>query len=149
MPAPQEEWKSEGSWPSAAQTTEFQTISTGASDDIGRATDLARRMIVEFGMSEKLGSVRYAGQQLQYMGGSVEDNSQISPESRELIDREVQRLITEQYERAQNLLREHHSALTVLAKELLEHETVDGSVVTRALATQSTAAKPGAGVAAA
>src|SRR5271157_5684343 len=52
----------------AAELVEFATISTGASDDIMRATELARRMVTEFGMSEKLGSVRYAGQQLQYLG---------------------------------------------------------------------------------
>ncbi len=66
----------------AGEMVEFETISTGASDDIMRATDLARRMVTEFGMSDKLGSVRYAGQQLQYLGGSVED-----------IARSVQRLV--------------------------------------------------------
>jgi cell division protease FtsH len=117
----------------AAEMTEFHTISTGASDDISRATDLARRMMVEFGMSEKLGSVRYVGQQLQYLGGAIEDSSQISPETRDQIDKEVQRLITEQYERAQSLLAENHAALETLAKQLLEHETVDGSAVSAAL----------------
>ena len=113
---------------------QFRVISTGASDDIGRATDLARRMITEFGMSEKLGSVRYAGQQLQYLGSSVEDNSQISPETREVIDKEVQRVVTEQYNRAQDILTKHHAALETLAKQLLQHETVDGSAVRDALA---------------
>jgi cell division protease FtsH len=113
----------------AAEMVQFGSLSTGASDDIGRATDLARRMITEFGMSDKLGSVRYAGQQLQYLGGSVEDNSQLSPETRELIDREVQRLVTEQYNRAQEILKTHHAALAGLAKQLLEHETVDGSTI--------------------
>jgi len=117
----------------AAEMIEFHAISTGASDDIGRATDLARRMVSEFGMSDKLGSVRYAGQQLQYLGGTVEDNSGISPETREQIDKEVQRLVTEQYERAQALLTEHHTALKSLAGQLLEHETVDGSAVRKAL----------------
>ncbi len=117
----------------AAETVEFATISTGASDDIMRATDLARRMVTEFGMSEKLGSVRYAGQQLQYLGGSVEDNSQISPETRLVIDGEVQRLVTEQYERAQTLLKSHLAALTTLAQQLLKHETVSGGDVKEAL----------------
>ena len=117
----------------AAEIVEFQTISTGASDDIMRATELARRMVTEYGMSEKLGSVRYAGQQLQYLGGSVEDNSQISPETRQTIDAEVQRLVTEQYERAQELLKAHHSALMTLAQRLLKQETVSGSVVKEAL----------------
>jgi cell division protease FtsH len=118
----------------AAEKVQFRIISTGASDDIGRATDLARRMITEFGMSDKLGSVRYAGQQLQYLGSSVEDNSQISPETREVIDKEVQRVVTEQYNRAQDILTKHHAALEALAKKLLEHETVDGAAVQEALA---------------
>jgi cell division protease FtsH len=112
---------------------EFGTISTGASDDIMRATDLARRMVTEFGMSEKLGSVRYTGQQMQYLGGSVEDNSQISPETRQVIDTEVQRLVTEQYERAQALLKDHHEAHKILAQQLLKQEAVSGSVVKEAL----------------
>jgi cell division protease FtsH len=117
----------------AGEMVEFATISTGASDDIMRATELARRMVTEFGMSEKLGSVRYAGQQLQYLGGSVEDNSQISPETRQVIDTEVQGLVTEQYERAQALLKDHHAALKTLAQELLKQETVSGSLVKMAL----------------
>jgi len=117
----------------AGEIVEFDIISTGASDDIMHATELARRMITEFGMSEKLGSVRYAGQQLQYLGGSVEDNSQISPETRQVIDGEVQRLVTEQYGRAQGLLKDHRAALTKLAQQLLKQETVSGSVVREAL----------------
>jgi len=118
----------------SAEVVKFGIISTGASDDIMRATDLARRMVTEFGMSEKLGSVRYAGQQLQYLGGSVEDNSQISPETRQVIDAEVQRLVTEQYERAQALLRDHRAALEALAQRLLKQETVTGGAVKEALA---------------
>jgi len=118
----------------AAELVEFQEISTGASDDIEKATDLARRMITEFGMSEKLGSVRYAGQQLQYLGSSVEDTSQLSPGTRELVDREVQRLVTEQYDRAQEILKTHQPALAALAKQLLEHETIDGGTIKGVLA---------------
>jgi len=117
----------------AAEIVEFAIISTGASDDIMRATELARRMVTEFGMSDKLGSVRYAGQQLQYLGGSVEDNSQISPETRQVIDGEVQRLVTEQYKRAQELLKTHQAALKTLAQQLLKQETVSGNVVKEAL----------------
>jgi len=117
----------------AGEVVEFGTISTGASDDIMRATELARRMVTEFGMSEKLGSVRYAGQQLQYLGGSVEDNSQLSPETRQVIDGEIQRLVTEQYQRAQALLKEHQAAHKTLAQQLLKQETVNGSDVKAAL----------------
>jgi cell division protease FtsH len=118
----------------AGELVEFGTISTGASDDIMRATDLARRMVTEFGMSEKLGSVRYAGQQLQYLGGSIQDNSQISPETRYTIDGEVQRFVMEQYDRAQSLLKKHHAAHTTLAQQLLKQETVTGTDVQQALA---------------
>jgi cell division protease FtsH len=118
----------------SGEIVEFGIISTGASDDIQRATELARRMVTEFGMSEKLGSVRYAGQQMQYLGGSTEDNSLISPETRQVIDAEVQRLVTEQYERARALLKDHHAALGILAQQLLKQETVTGSAVKEALA---------------
>jgi cell division protease FtsH len=116
----------------AAEKIVFHVISTGASDDIMRATELARRMVTEFGMSEKLGSVRYAGQQLQYLTGAV-DSSDAGPRTRELIDSEVQRIVTEQYERAQRLLTEHRTALETLAQELLKRETVDGKAVMQAL----------------
>lgn len=66
-------------------------------------------------------------------GGSVEDNSQISPATRQVIDAEVQHLVTERYERAQALLKDHHAALKILAQQLLKQETVSGSVVEEAL----------------
>jgi cell division protease FtsH len=126
----------------AGEMVEFGTITTGASDDIMRATELARRMVTEFGMSEQLGSVRYAGQQLQYLGGSVEDNSQISPDTRQAIDAEIRRLVTEQYERAQALLREHHAALKALAQQLLMQETVSGDVAKGALENSRSPGSP-------
>jgi cell division protease FtsH len=117
----------------AAEMVEFQIISNGASDDIMRATELARRMVVEFGMSEKLGSVRYAGKQMQYLGASVEDDTQISPQTRQVIDEEVLRLISEQYQRDQLLLQDNREVLRTLAQRLLEQETVSGTVVKEVL----------------
>ena len=124
----------------AAEKTVFGTISTGASDDIQRATELARRMVTEFGMSEKLGSVRYAGPQLQYLGAAVTDTSQLSPHTQELIDGEVQHLVDAQYQRAQGLLARHRPALASLTEQLLKSETLDGSVVRQALEDTSAAA---------
>ncbi len=118
----------------AAESNVLGTLSTGASDDIQKATELVRRMVTEFGMSEKLGSVRYAGQQLQYMGGFAQDTGHLSPHTQQIIDNEVLRIVTEQYERARTLLREHRDALEILADELLQHETLDGSAVEKALA---------------
>jgi cell division protease FtsH len=118
----------------AAEKIVFDEISTGASDDINRATELARRMVTEFGMSEALGSVRYAGQQMQYLGGAVDDTSNLSPETRKLIDSEIKRIVSEEYERSQRLLQQHRAALDLLTQDLLRCETVDGSAVKAALA---------------
>jgi cell division protease FtsH len=124
----------------AAEEIVFGTISTGASDDIQRATDLARRMVAEFGMSEKLGSVRYAGPQLQYLGGALADMSQLSPRTKDAIDGEIQRIVDAQFERAQALLTAHRAALDSLTADLLRNETLDGSVVRQALDRSSAAA---------
>jgi cell division protease FtsH len=116
----------------AAETVIFGTISTGASDDIQRASELARRMVTEFGMSEKLGTVRYVGQQYQFLE-SNEMGLNASPETQKEIDEEVKRIISEQYQRAQHLLLDHKEALEALTRKLLETETVDGEMVKQVL----------------
>jgi cell division protease FtsH len=121
----------------AAEQVARGTISTGASDDIQRASELARRMVTEFGMSDKVGMVRYAAQQYQFLSG--EASASASPETLAQIDQEVQRLIAEQYERVQGLLRQHRGALERLTEQLLVTETVDGSVVSEALEAEGIA----------
>jgi cell division protease FtsH len=115
----------------AAEQVVFGMISTGASDDIMRASELARRMVTEFGMSDKLGTVRYATQQYQFLSGDT--SASASPETMKIIDEEVQRIISVQYQRAKELLNEHRSALEGLTRQLLETETVDGAAVKQAL----------------
>jgi cell division protease FtsH len=88
-------------------------------------------MVTEFGMSDKLGTVRYATQQYQFLSGDT--SASASPETLRIIDVEVQRIITEQYQRAQDLLSEHRAALEGLTRQLLETETVDGTAVKQAL----------------
>ena len=117
----------------AAEQIILGTITTGASDDISKATDLARRMVVEFGMSDVLGTVRYAGQGYQFLDGGLSDNASISQRTRELIDCEVQRIVREQYERAQALLRQNEAALHLLTHRLLDRESLDGSAVRQSL----------------
>jgi cell division protease FtsH len=104
-------------------------------DDIQRATQLARRMVTEFGMSEKLGSVRYADQRLQYLGGAVEDAGDTSAATRETIDAEVRRIVGEQYQRATGLIAGHRDVHSRLTADLLEAESLDGSAVRALLAT--------------
>ena len=119
----------------AAEQVVRGTISTGASDDIQRASELARRMVTEFGMSDKLGVVRYATQQYQFLQ-SNETSFSASPETLKLIDEEVKRITTEQYERAQQLLKEHRLALETLTQQLLKTETVDGEAVKQSLVSE-------------
>jgi cell division protease FtsH len=116
----------------AAERLMCGTISTGAVDDIQRATQLARRMVVEFGMSEKLGSVRYAGQRLQYLSGA-DEGTEGSAETRETIDAEVRRIVGEQEARALDLLTAHRDVLAGLAERLLQAESLEGSEVRAAL----------------
>ena len=92
-------------------------------------------MVTEFGMSEKLGVVRYATQQYQFLQ-SNETSSSASPETLKLIDEEVKRITTEQYERAQQLLKDHRSALETLTQQLLKTETVDGEAVKQSLVSE-------------
>jgi len=113
----------------AAEEVVLGSISTGASDDIQKATELARRMVTEFGMSEKLGPLRYAAQQLQYLPGASQEVSAMSSQKRTEIDEEITRIVTEQYQRVCNLLRQRRDSLNELASTLLERETVDGDVV--------------------
>jgi cell division protease FtsH len=124
----------------AAEKVVFNRISTGASDDIQHATELARRMVTEFGMSEKLGSVRYAGPPLQYLGAAISDTSQVSPHTQDVIDAEVQHIIDAQYARARELLGANRGALAKLTELLLARETLDGTVVRDMLAKEATAA---------
>lgn len=116
----------------AAEQIVCGTVSTGASDDIQRASDLARRMVMEFGMSTKLGVVRYAGQQYQFLSGT-ETTINASQDTQKLIDEEIQRITTEQFERAVQLLHEHRAALELLSRRLLDKETVDGMAIKEAL----------------
>jgi cell division protease FtsH len=124
----------------AAEHVMLGTISTGAVDDIQRATQLARRMVTEFGMSEKLGSVRYAGQHLQYLGAPVAESSDASAATHETIDVEVRRIISEQFERAATLVAAHRDALGQLSADLLKAESLDGSAVRAALSSGGRAA---------
>ncbi|QUM66795.1 ATP-dependent zinc metalloprotease FtsH [Staphylococcus delphini] len=103
----------------------FNEVSTGASNDFERATQIAREMVTKYGMSKKLGTVQFShgGGQVflgKDMSGEPEYSGQIAFE----IDKEVQRIIKEQYERCKQILLEHESQLKLIAKTLLTEETL-------------------------
>jgi len=119
----------------AAELVVFGHGSTGASNDLSEATQLAIRMVREFGLSPALGPVGYSTESPRYLGGPIEDglHRPYSEETQRIVDEEVSRLLREAEQRAVGLLREHRDALDWLAARLIEQETVDGSVVLEVL----------------
>ena len=107
--------------------------STGASNDLAGATDLAMRMVREYGMSERVGPVGFASGSPMYLGGEEIQRRPYAEETQRVIDEEVAGLLREAEERALKLLGDHRAALDRLVESLLTHETVDGSEVQAAI----------------
>jgi len=102
-------------------------ISAGAADDIRKASTVARRMVCEYGMSEKIGPVAYGqGNQTVFLGRELSQQRPFSESTLATIDAEVTRLVTEAYERARELLTEHKAVLARLAEALIEREVLTG-----------------------
>ena len=109
-----------------AEAIVFGDITTGASSDIKRATEIAREMVTEYGMSEKLGPVFLGTEHEVFLGKSFsQQNSGFSEKVNEMIDSEVRELITEAYKRAEGILTEHRSKLDDLASLLIEREKLN------------------------
>jgi cell division protease FtsH len=109
-------------------------LNTGASNDIQQATDMARAMVMEYGMSEKLGWLRYRDNQEEvFLGHSVARSQSVSEETARLIDQEVRRLIEEAEAAARRVLTDNLHELHRLASALLEYETLTGEESKRAI----------------
>jgi cell division protease FtsH len=117
----------------AAELVVLGQGSTGAANDLAGATDLAVKMVREFGLSRKLGPVGYpeGGSVFLGGGGAPMSSRPFAEATQAEIDTEVSRLLREAEERAVNVLKEHRSVLDALVSELLEMETVDGAEVYR------------------
>ncbi len=108
----------------------LDNITTGAGDDIRKATELARRMITEWGMSERLGPLRYSeNEQEVFLGHQVTQRKNVSEYTARLIDEEIHRVIAEAETKAREVLTEHLDDLHTLAKGLLEYETLGSDEV--------------------
>ena len=109
-----------------AEDMVFQEISTGAQNDIEQATEMARKMVCEWGMSETLGPLTYGKKEEQIFLGKEFNRHQDYSEATALkIDAEIKRIVTEQYERAQRTLSDNRDVLNRVAEALLEHEVLD------------------------
>lgn len=118
----------------AAEHLVFNRFTTGASDDLKRATDLARKMVCQWGMNDKLGPLSCADDGGQvFLGRDLLVRKSYSDETAQLVDVEIKELITACYARAREILVMHRQALEYLAKLLIEKETLDGEEVKRAI----------------
>ena len=113
----------------------YDAVTSGASGDIQMATNLARSMVTEWGMSDARGPVLYAENSGEvFLGKSVTQNQNMSEETARLVDAEIKRLVTEGYEGARKLLKEKEKEWTMLAEALIEYETLTGDEIKQVIA---------------
>ena len=108
-----------------AEMLTLDDVSTGASNDIQRATDIAKEMVTKYGFSEKLGPVNYSSSDEVFLGKDFSTRQNYSEETASEIDEEVKAIIEEAYEAAKTILSEHMEQLTAVAEGLLAVETLD------------------------
>jgi cell division protease FtsH len=113
-----------------AEELTFSTITSGASNDIERATNIARKMVCEWGMSDKLGPLSFGEKEGEvFLGRDMGHMRNYSESTAVEIDMEIRRIVTENHQRARKLLSEHQDALIRIGEALLEKETLDGAEV--------------------
>mgnify|MGYP005846237353 CR=1 FL=1 len=111
----------------AAEEIALRHMTTGAGNDLERATDLARKMVTEWGMSEVMGPLTYGKREEQiFLGREIAQRKDYSEQTAVEIDREVRRIVIENYEKAKRLIMEREATLHALVKALLEKETLEG-----------------------
>ena len=123
-----------------AEDLVFGVGSTGASNDLVRATEIARKMVREWGMSDRVGPMAWGSQGQVFLGDDLMHTRDYSDDTARVIDEEVQRILTDQEDRCRKLLTDHRNALDLIARSLLEHETINGDEVGRLV---KVAAAPG------
>ena len=110
----------------AAEKLVFQELTAGAEDDLNKATELARRMVTHWGMSERLGPVAFRdGEDHPFLGKEMAEPRRFSEHTAQVIDEEVSRLLRDASDRATAMLTEHREKLETLARKLEETETLD------------------------
>jgi cell division protease FtsH len=105
-------------------------MTTGASNDFERATQMARDMVTRYGMSDKLGPMVYAENEGEvFLGRSVTRTTQVSEATMQTVDSEIRRIIDEQYALARKLIEENSDKMHAMAKALLDFETIDAEQI--------------------
>ncbi len=115
-----------------AEKLTFDHVNSGAANDLEQATSIARRMVREWGMSDRVGPMAWSSQQQVFLGEDLMSSGrEYSDDTAKLLDEEIARILTQQEERASGLLTKHRRGLELIAESLLEHETIDGREVAR------------------
>jgi len=115
-----------------AEEISIGSITTGAGNDLERATDLARRMVCEWGMSNAMGPLTFGKKEEQiFLGREIAQHQDYSEDTALRIDQEVKRFVTDNYQKAQQIISEHKKQLMDLAEALLQRETLDAEQVKR------------------
>ena len=122
-----------------AESLVFEVVSTGANNDLVGATELARKMVREWGMSSRVGPMAWGQQGQVFLGEDLMHSRDYSDDTARVIDEEVERILREAQDRCAVVLTENRNGLDLVARALLEHETIEGGEVTRLLEL----AKPG------
>jgi cell division protease FtsH len=119
----------------AAEELIFGDITTGASNDLERATELARKMVTRYGMSDVLGPMTFGQkEELIFLGREISEQRDYSEQTAQQIDHEVKKIIEEAYQRAKDVLTEFRGRLVAVAQQLIEVETLDGPALEALLA---------------
>ncbi|MGA1376493.1 MAG: ATP-dependent metalloprotease, partial [Steroidobacteraceae bacterium] len=120
------------------------SVTTGASNDIERATDLARNMVTKWGLSDRLGPLTYSEESGEvFLGRSVTQTKQVSDETAHAIDQEVRRVIESNYQRARDILQTHLDKLHAMADALIKFETIDDGQIKDIMAGRAPRAPSG------
>ena len=115
-----------------AEKLTFDHVNSGAANDLEQATSIARRMVREWGMSDRVGPMAWSSQQQVFLGEDLMSSGrEYSDDTAKLLDEEIARILTQQEERASGLLTKHRRGLELIAESLLEHETIDGREVAK------------------
>ena len=126
-----------------AEELTFGDVTTGAGDDLNRATELARAMICEYGMSEKLGSITLGKKDdMVFIGRDLMKEKNYSEQTAQMIDAEVKRIVEDCHKKATEILKKNRKFLKTMAEALLEREVLDSSDVDDILAGKKIAPKP-------
>ena len=118
----------------SAEEIVFGSITTGAANDLQRATELAEQMVTSYGMSETLGPLAYQQRRNDFLGNGMGMGRNVSPHTAEMIDREISQIVETAHQQARKILEANRDLLEAIANQLLENEVIEGEILEKFLA---------------